>query len=242
MKSLLAASAPPSLVRSGALPSASASSRMEDGRLAGLCLKHLNPALDSYMAITQGQRWVSGEAFAHHVDRFGLSFLTEEGKEQIFSLTAPFAHKLLSVFTGLCYSEAQLAALGMDVIGFDKNQDPRRWLVDVRSGPSMSDIRDLSDRPLFLSFPDRGPAEEPFATKVVNEYREAGGKLLFVISDASEEQHAFGSTKCFFQAASRGEQVLSLALMAWSGIESLVACRVGSPEFKPTLKAYRFKQ
>lgn len=207
---------------------------------ARFCLRTFDPALDSFTAVTTGRQWVSGSDFANHVERFGLSFLTQDAIQQIGHVTAGCGNKILSVFTGLGYSEAQLAAHGMDVVGFDQEVSERRWLTDLRQGPTLDEVRAFSTRALFLSFPDRVPHGDPFAPKVAQSYVEAGGKLILVITDQTEERHSLGCTRSFFDTVSQGSNLFSLPLLAWPAIESLVAARKGSAELRPVLRAYRF--
>jgi hypothetical protein len=203
-------------------------------------LRDSNPALDAMTALTGGVSAVSPERLSAHVDRYGLSALTDAAIDKVIKVTAPFEYRLLSIFTGLGYSEAQLAARGIDVVGFDRCVSPDRWLPTIHSGPTPDSIAQHADRPLFVSFPDWDKSGDSFAASMLQHYKRSGGRLLIVISDSREHQHAFGCHREFFDAAKTGECVTRMELPAWPTLETLVVGRRAPVDFQPTLWVYRF--
>jgi hypothetical protein len=203
-------------------------------------LKLSNPALDALRALTTGVSSISPERFSAHVDRFGLSALTSTAIDEIFKVTAPFADRLLSIFTGLGYSEAQLAARGMDVVGFDRFISPHRWLPSIHEGPTVDRVAVYADRPLFVSFPDWDASGESIAVNMLQAYKQSGGSILITISDSREDQHAFGCHREFFEEAKTGACVTRVDLPGWPTLQTLLVARRAPSDFRPTLWVYRF--
>lgn len=199
----------------------------------------LNPARDSMLALTKGKSWVEAGPFYDHAARYGLGMLSQSAIEFIKDLTAPRGHRLVSVFTGLGYAEAQLAAQGMDVVGFDRVVSPSRWLERVYKGPAGQKMSRFADRALFLSFPDRNEGDS-YPAAVVRNYRAAEGNLVFVLTEEREHLHAFGCDKAFFDAFQGARCLEVLSLPRWPNLELLFTARLQHSTFKPVLKTYLF--
>ena len=198
-----------------------------------------NPARKSMLALTKDRSWVEASPFYNHVARYGLGMLSQPAIELIQDLTAPRGHRLVSVFTGLGYAEAQLAAQGMDVVGFDREVHPNRWLESVYKGPAGQKLSRFAARALFLSFPDRNEGDS-YPAAVVRNYRAAEGNLVFVITEEREHRHAFGCDKAFFDSLQGARCLPSLSLPSWPDLVSLSAARHQYSTFKPVLKTYIF--
>ena len=191
------------------------------------------------LSITKDKTWVEARPFCDHAARYGLGMLNQPAIELIRELTAPRGHRLVSVFTGLGYAEAQLASQGMDVIGFDKEVHANRWLEGVYKGPAGQKLSRFADRALFMSFPDRNEGRASPAA-VLREYLAAEGDLVLVVTEQREHLHAFGCDKAFFDSFRGARCLETIELPAWPELVALSAARYQYSDFKPVLRAYLF--
>ena len=209
-----------------------------------------NPALQSRDKIVQesfakrGDKYVNASDFADHVDRYGFYMLNPEALEALKAVTAPVGHRVVSVCTGLGYSEAQMVAAGMSVIGFDKNVPANRWLLDTHDSSQGLPLAHFSDRALLISFPDptkRAHEDEPsFPVQVIQDFVNAGGSLVIVITEARPTQHAIRCDQELVELLAKdGRCIAEVALPKWPTVSTFLGYGHTYHTFEPVLKAYR---
>jgi hypothetical protein len=202
----------------------------------------VNPALVSRDALKDGKRWIEASAFCAHVDRFGFAILNDEALGLVRDVTAPHQHKVLSLFTGLGYAEAQMVAKGMEVIGFDRRISGERWLLDVHEGPGDMSFDRFSDRALFLSFPDPTKKEYGASAPVsfINRYVEAGGRTVITINEARPRVHAIKCDQELLDLLNQGRCVGEVALPEWPTVMCFTGHGHTHHDFRPVLKVHQF--
>jgi hypothetical protein len=201
-----------------------------------------NPAHESMKAISADHSWVDALPFAGHINRFGFSFLTPEAVDTVMRVTEVVGGRILSVFSGLGYAEAQLAARGADVVGFDQKVITDRWLRDIKEGPSGLDYSRYSDRALFLSFPGRPETNDSLPAQVVERFLAAGGETVIVVGDRREHKHYFGSDESFYKKLGEAKCIETVPLPVWAPLVVLTWRRVSERDatLEPELNVYQY--
>jgi hypothetical protein len=199
-----------------------------------------NPALQHFNQGTSGQPWIDGAPFLKSVERFGYSFLDSTALRELSLITEPHGGKVVSVFTGLGYPEAQMVAKGMDVIGFDKDVPAKRWLLDTHEGPKGLSWKRFADRALFMSFPESPVESKSVACDVVDKYLAAGGSTVVIITEARPTQHAIKCEAALLRKLEQGELIAEVALPKWPAITIFTGYGHVHSTFEPVLKAYSF--
>lgn len=201
-----------------------------------------NPALLSRDTLTEGKRWIEASAFCKHVDTFGYAMLNDTALALVRAVTAPHQHKVLSLFTGLGYAEAQMVARGMEVIGFDRRISGERWLLDVHEGPGDMSFDRFRDRALFLSFPD--PTKRAYGASApvsfINRYLEAGGATVITINEQRPRAHAIKCDQELLDRLNQGRCVGEVALPEWPTVMCFVGHGHTHHDFRPVLKVHQF--
>jgi hypothetical protein len=190
----------------------------------------------------EGRTWIEASAFAAHVDKFGYAILNDDALALVRDVTATSQHKVLSLFTGLGYAEAQMVAKGMEVVGFDRRISGERWLLDVHEGPGDMRFDRFSDRALFLSFPDPTKKEYGASAPVsfINRYLEAGGSTVITINEARPLSHAIKCDQELLELLSQGNLVGEMALPEWPTVMCFVGYGHVHHDFRPVLKIHQF--
>jgi hypothetical protein len=204
-----------------------------------------NPAEHNMKGILEGlplrEYWVKTEAFHHHVHAFGWAFLDTKAIEAVHAHTAPHGHKVLSLFTGLGYAEAQMVARGMDVVGFDREVHKDRWLLDTHEGPGETDFSRFADRALFLSFPD--PTKESIGGSApvafIERFLAAGGSSVITINEERPRFHPIQCDQELLDLLARRTCKEVVPLPAWPTVECFALMR-GPGDFRPVLKVHQF--
>jgi hypothetical protein len=201
-----------------------------------------NPAQESMKAIMRDHNWVDALPFVGHINRFGFSFLTPEAVDTVMRVTEVVGGRILSVFSGLGYAEAQLAAQGADVVGFDQKVVTDRWLRDIEEGPSGLDYSRYADRALFLSFPGRPRTNDSMPTQVVERFLAGGGEIVIVVGDRREHKHVFGSDASLYEKLGEAKCIETVPLPAWAPLVVLTQRRVPERDatLEPVLKVYQY--
>jgi hypothetical protein len=168
--------------------------------------------------------------------------LNEEALGLVRDVTVPHQHKVLSLFTGLGYAEAQMVARGMEVIGFDRRISGERWLLDVHEGPGDMSFDRLRDRALFLSFPDPTKREYGASAPVsfINRYLEAGGTTVITINEARPRVHAIKCDQELLDFLTQGRCVGEVALPEWPTVMCFTGYGHTHHDFRPVLKVHQF--
>lgn len=231
------ASTPPSEVSS---KSQTTQSRTEDPQVKVSRIIANNPALEHFNSVASAQPWIEGAPFIKSVERFGYAFLTSEALREISLITNPHNGKVVSVFTGLGYAEAQMVAKGMDVIGFDRQVPELRWLLDTHEGPKGISWKRFADRALFMSFPDVSAGDKSFPVEVVEKYLAAGGSTVILITEARPTAHAIKCDAALLKKLEEGELITEVPLTKWPAISSFTGYGHVYSTFEPVLKAYSF--
>lgn len=209
-----------------------------------------NPALANMTSLTEGRSYVDVTPFCAHVDRYGYAILNDAALSLVLAATAPHGHKVLSLFTGLGYAEAQMAARGIDVIGFDRTVHQGRWLLNTHEGPGEMNFDRLSDRALFLSFPD--PTKREYGgsapASFIKRYLEAGGSTVITINEARARKedgsrgHAITCDQEMIDLLAQGRSGVgdTIPLPAWPTVMCFVGRGHLFNDFRPVLKVHRF--
>ena len=204
-----------------------------------------NPAEQNMKGILEGlpprEYWVKTAAFHHHVHAYGWAFLDTKAIEAVHAHTAPHGHKVLSLFTGLGYAEAQMVARGMDVVGFDREVLKDRWLLDTHEGPGAMDFSRFADRALFLSFPDPTKASMAGSAPVsfIERFLAAGGSTVITINEERPRSHPIQCDQALLDLLARGTCKEVVQLPAWPTVECFAMMR-GPGDFRPVLKVHQF--
>ncbi len=208
-----------------------------------VAMSHLvaaNPALEEMVQATAGKKTVSVDPFLESINRYGFSILNNDALSALTKMTQPHQGKVVSVFTGRGYAEAQMVAAGMDVIGFDKEVRSRRWLLDTHKGPQGISWDRFADRALFMSFPECTKGQKGFACDVVAQYLAAGGTTVFLVAEARPTEHAIKCDGALIKRLNEGERIARIELPKWPVIEAFVGYGHVHNTFEPVLTAYRF--
>lgn len=213
---------------------------MSQERISGLVA--LNPALESMKVLTQDQPWVDTLSFIGHRERFGWSCLTPEAIEAVMRSTQGVGHRLVSVFTGKGYAEAQLVAQGAAVVGFEPMVLTDRWLRDVKEGPNWVDYTNYADRALFMSFPGRPRNNPALPAAVIERFRGAGGELVVTVGDRRDSRHVFGSDQSFYSQLADARCIEEVDLPKWPPLVLLTQMRVSDSDatLEPVLRVHQF--
>jgi hypothetical protein len=202
----------------------------------------MNPALLSRDTLKGGKSWIDASAFCNHVNTFGYAILNDTALELVRDLTAPHQYKVLSLFTGLGYAEAQMVARGMKVIGFDRRIPAKPWLLDVHEGPGDMSFNRFHDRALFLSFPDPTKKEYGASAPVsfISRYLEAGGTTVITINEARPRVHAIKCDQELLDLLNQGRCVGEVALPKWPTVMCFTGRGHTHHDFRPVLKVHQF--
>ena len=204
-----------------------------------------NPAYEKMDGIIKGlpphEYLVKLAVFDHHVHTYGWAFLDSTALEAVHAHTAPHGHKVLSLFTGLGYAEAQMVAKGMDVVGFDREVLKDRWLLDTHEGPGDMDFSRFADRALFLSFPDPTKAGMGGSAPVtfIERFLTAGGSTVITINEERPRSHPIQCDQELLDLLARGACREVVQLPAWPTVECFAMMR-GPGDFRPVLKVHQF--
>jgi hypothetical protein len=201
-----------------------------------------NPALTSRDALINGKPWVDVTPFCNHVHTYGYAILNQDALGLIHNVTVPHGHKVLSLFTGLGYAEAQMIAQGMDVIGFDREVLKERWLLDTHQGPGEMSLSRFSDRALFLSFPDPTKKENGGSAPVsfIDRFLNAGGSTVITINEARPRAHGIKCDQELLDRLAQGTCVGEISLPAWPTVMCFVGRGHAHNDFQPVLKVHQF--
>jgi hypothetical protein len=201
-----------------------------------------NPALANKAAITSGRTWIEGEPFRQHVYTYGYAILNDDALALTREVTASVGHKVLSLFTGLGYAEAQMVARGMDVIGFEREVPENRWLRNTHEGPGEMSFSRFGDRALFLSFPDPTKRDIGGSAPVsfINRFLEAGGSTVITINEARPREHAIKCDQALIELLGQGRCVGEVALPAWPAVMCFVGRGNTHSDFRPVLTVHQF--
>jgi hypothetical protein len=209
-----------------------------------------NPALQSLEKIVKesiakrGYEYINGSDFAGHVERYGFSMLSPEALQILKDVTAPVGHRVVSVCTGLGYSEAQMVAAGIEVIGFDRRVPDARWLLDTHDSSQGLPLARFSDRALFISFPDptkkAREGEPSFPVQVIKDFVKVGGSIVIVVTEARPTQHAIRCDQELVDLLAKGgHRIAEVALPKWPTVSTFTGYGHSYHTFEPVLKAYR---
>ena len=198
--------------------------------------------MQHFNEVASAQPWIEGAPFLTSVDRYGFSFLDSAALRELSLITEPHGGKVVSVFTGLGYPEAQMVAKGMDVIGFDKNVPKERWLLDTHEGPKGLSWKRFADRALFMSFPESPGESKSVSCDVVDKYLAAGGSTVVIITEARPTQHAIKTESALLKKLEEGELIAEVALPKWPAISTFTGYGHVHSTFEPVLKAYSFSR
>lgn len=226
--------------RPSLLPEASSVSRDPQAAISAQIAE--NPALVSRDTLREGVQWIEASAFCAHVNKFGYAILNDEALALVREVTIPYQHKVISLFTGLGYAEAQMVAKGMEVIGFDRQISEQRWLLDVHQGPGDMSFDRFSDRALFLSFPD--PTKRQYGgsapVSFIKRYLEAGGSTVITINEARPRVHAIKCDQELLDLLNQGRLVGEVTLPEWPTVMCFVGYGHTYHDFRPVLKVHQF--
>lgn len=215
---------------------------MSQERISGLIAE--NPALESMRALALDKPWVDTLDFVGHRERFGWSFLTSEAIEAVMRATEGIGNRIVSVFSGKGYSEAQLVAQGADVVGFEPMVLTDRWLKDVREGSTWVDYTQFSDRALFMSFPGRPGRNPALPAEVIERFLAAGGELVITIGDRRDSRHVFGSHQSLYDKLADARCIEEVDLPKWPPLVLLTQMRISEKDatLEPVLRVHQFRQ
>jgi hypothetical protein len=199
-----------------------------------------NPGLEEMRQVTAGNKTVRTDAFLDCINRYGFSVLHQEALSALSSITEPHRGKVVSVFTGRGYAEAQMVAAGMDVIGFDRKVPERRWLLDTHEGPHGLSWNRLADRALFMSFPEGAKGSKGIPCEIVDSYLAAGGRTVILVAEAHPTQHAIKCDGALIERLKEGECISRIELPKWPVVDAFVGYGHSYHTFEPVLTAYRF--
>jgi len=200
-----------------------------------------NPALLSRNDLVKDRSWVEADPFRDHVQKYGYAILHDDALALIRACTEPHAHKVLSLFTGLGYAEAQMVSQGLEVIGFDRMVMKERWLLDTHEGPGEMSFERFADRALFLSFPDPTTKDcgrsEPVS--FVNRFIEAGGSTVITINENRPREHGIRCDQELLDLLKQGQCLGEVALPAWPTVMCFVGRGHTHSDFQPVLQVHR---
>lgn len=219
-------------------PSFPPSSQDPQGSISDLVAE--NPAIKEMAHVTAGKKAVSVDAFLDYINRYGFSILHKEALSSLASITEPHRGRVVSVFTGRGYPEAQMVAAGMDVIGFDREVRSRRWLFDTHEGPQGLGWERFADRALFMSFPEGGSGRERGPRAIVDRYLAAGGRTVILVAEARPTQHAIKCDNALLERLNEGTMIARVELPKWPIIEAFIGYGHAHHTFEPVLTAFSF--
>jgi hypothetical protein len=199
-----------------------------------------NPGLEEIQKIISERKTVSTDAFLDCINRYGFSVLNKEALSALSAITEPHQGKVVSVFTGRGYAEAQMVAAGMDVIGFDKEVRDRRWLLDTHEGPHGLSWDRFADRALFMSFPEGATGSKGAPCEIVERYLAAGGRTVILVAEAHPTQHAIKCDGALIERLKVGECISRVELPKWPVVQAFLGYGHSYHTFEPVLTAYRF--
>ncbi len=199
-----------------------------------------NPALEEMITVTNGQRFIAAQPFVESISRYGFSMLNESALGAVAKVTEAHQGRVVSVFTGRGYAEAQMVAAGLEVIGFDREVPSKRWLLDTHQGPHGISWKRFADRALFMSFPDVTKEGTSVPRGIVDRYLAAGGSTVILIAEAHPTEHAIKCDRALIERLQEGECVARIELPKWPVIEAFIGYGHVHHSFEPVLTAYRF--
>jgi hypothetical protein len=135
-----------------------------------------------------------------------------------------------------------MVAQGMDVLGFDREVSPNRWLLNTYPGPGEMDFTRFRERALFISFPD--PTKKEFGRSApvsfIERFLAAGGSTVITINEERPREHAIQCDQELVDFLERGRCTHQVPLRPWPAVMSFVGRGHRHNDFRPVLKVHGF--